>query len=435
MKTQLNFISTPAASLQGSIQVPGDKSISHRALMLAAIANGTSKIQGLLCGADNLATLAALRELGVDIDLNGDCAIVKGVGLYGLKAPQQALDLGNSGTGMRLLAGLLAGQRFDSELIGDASLSQRPMQRIVDPLAAMGAKITATKNGTPPLKIRGQAPLNAFQYALPIASAQVKSAILLAGLYAEGKTTVIQPAASRDHLECLLRAFGCSLDVYGLMVSLDGGHELQAINIQVPGDISSAAFFMVAASINPGSKIILKRVGVNPTRTGIIDILKLMGAHIHLTNFTTVADEAIADIEVCYAPLTGIKIPAELVPLAIDEFPIILIAAASAKGETILTNARELRVKETDRIEAMHLGLKALGIDSETLDDGIKVRGGQFTRGKVDSFHDHRIAMAFAIAGSIASGPVVISDCDNVATSFPNFTQLASQLGMQLEAQ
>lgn len=420
---QITFQSAPTKGLQGKIRVPGDKSISHRSLLLSAIAQGNSRIEGLLMGEDNLATMAALESMGVEIKKIGETDFeVQGVGLHGLKAPSKKLDLGNSGTGMRLLVGLLAGQDFDSEIVGDASLMKRPMKRIVDPLTQMGAKIEMSSKGTPPLKISGGQPLKGIDYVMPMASAQVKSCLLLAGLYAEGETRITEPAPTRDHTERMLKVFG-----YPGM--------LKGTTIQVPADISSAAFFMVAASIIPDSNIVLKDVGVNPTRIGVITILKAMGANIVLENERTMSGEPVADIQIQSATLKGIEIPIKHVPLAIDELPVIMIAAACADGKTILKGAEELRVKETDRIAAVAEGLTKLGIEVETQKDGMIVQGGKFVGGEVNSFGDHRMAMAFAVAGTVATDSVMIRDCANVETSFPGFVEMANQLGMKVEKQ
>lgn len=418
--------------LLGTIQVPGDKSISHRALMLGAIAQGPTRITGLLMGEDNIATLNAIAELGVDVVVQGEQVIVHGVGLHGLQAPENPLDMGNSGTGMRLLAGLLAAQPFHSELIGDESLIKRPMSRIIKPLQQMGATIHSAEHGCPPLHIEGQPNLQGITYELPMASAQVKSCLMLAGLYAQGETKIVEPAPSRDHTERMMKAFGVNVSVDKNTIIL---HEqktvLNGIDIIVPGDVSSAAFFIVAATIVPGSELLLTNVGVNPTRTGVIDLLKLMGADITLENQREQGGEPVADIKVNYAPLHGIDIPEKYVPLAIDEFPILLIAAACAKGKTTLMNAAELRVKETDRIEAMAKGLTTLGIQCEVLADGIIVEGGQLQGGIVDSFGDHRIAMSFLIANKMANNEITVKDCDNINTSFPNFFELLSTISSQ----
>lgn len=424
----------PGGSLSGAFDIPGDKSISHRSIMLGSLAKGTTRVTGFLEGADSLATLAAFRDMGVEITdpVNGALTI-QGVGIHGLKASDNALDVGNSGTSMRLLAGILSGQSFDSELIGDESLSKRPMSRVAAPLSLMGARVDTNAGGTPPLKIQGGKNLVGIEYPMPMASAQVKSCLLLAGLYAQGETAVIEPAATRDHTERMLRAFGVEVTSDGSRASLKSGQELIATNIQVPADISSATFFMVAAVIAKDSELCLRSVGINPTRDGIIHILRLMGADIELQNERLLGDEPVADIVVRSSPLQGIDIPENLVPLAIDEFPAVFIAAACASGTTRLTGAEELRVKETDRIQVMADGLKILGIKCKVLDDGIEITGGLIKGGKVDSCGDHRTAMSFAIAALRSRKSIEILDCDNVSTSFPNFVELASQAGLSIQ--
>lgn len=431
------FQTEPASRIEGQLCVPGDKSISHRALMLSAIAEGQSEIDGLLMGADNLATLNALHQLGVNFHRSHEnYFLVDGVGLHGLSASKQILDLGNSGTGIRLMTGMLAGQNFNSELTGDESLRSRPMARIVNPLREMGAKIEMTSQNTAPLKIFGGQLLQGIHYASPIASAQVKSCLLLAGLYSKGETQLTEPAPSRDHTERMLKTFNYPLKVENQSVALEGGHKLRGTVIQVPADISSAAFFMVAASIIPGSEILLSNVGVNPTRIGIISILQSMGADIRLIQKRQFGQEPVADIAVRFAKLHGIHIPIEWVPLAIDEFPVILIAAACAQGETVLRGASELRVKETDRIAAMAEGLQKLGISVEVLPDGIIVRGrtGTLQGGEIESYGDHRIAMAFTVAGCAASQSILIHDCANVETSFPGFVDMAGAVGIKVKS-
>ncbi len=402
--------------------------------MLSSLAEGVSHISGFLEGEDSLNTLRAFRAMGVHISTpcEGEVA-VEGVGIHGLQAPAESLYLGNSGTSMRLLGGLMAGQQFDVELCGDVSLSARPMQRITDPLRRMGARVETAANGQPPLKIHGGQALRAIEYKLPMASAQVKSCVLLAGMYADGVTSVIEPGVTRDHTERMLQGFGYPVTVGNNRVSLAGGYALRSADVNVPADISSATFFMVAASLAPGSDILLKHVGVNPTRTGAIDILRLMGADITYESERNSGGEPIADIRVRSAKLRGITIPANLVPLAIDEFPALFVAAANAEGETVLTGAEELRVKESDRIQAMVGGLHRLGARVKPLPDGIVVNGGvRLCGGEVESFDDHRISMAFAVAGTVASGEVTINGCGNVATSFPGFAELACSLGMSV---
>lgn len=433
----VTYIAQSGGSIEGALRVPGDKSISHRSIMLGALAKGTTTVEGFLEGEDALATLYAFRSMGVNIEgPEQGRVIIHGVGINGLQAPQGPLDLGNSGTSMRLLSGLLAGQSFDSELTGDESLSTRPMRRVTVPLAKMGAEIETAEGGTPPLCIKGGAMLKGFEYDMPIASAQVKSCLLLAGLYAEGETAVIEPAPTRDHTERMLLGFGYQVSVEAQRSSLLGGGQLQSTEIEVPADISSAAFFMVAASICPGSDLLLEHVGINPTRIGVINILKAMGADIELLNSKEVGGEPVADIRVRYAPLKGINIPEDQVPLAIDEFPVLFVAAACAEGKTVLTGAEELRVKESDRIQVMADGLKVLGVDIEPTEDGAVICGGQtMGGGEVVSHGDHRIAMAFAVAALRAESKITIRDCANVATSFPNFIALANQVGFNLLAE
>lgn len=436
MSNNIQFTIQPGGALTGRLRVPGDKSISHRSIMLGSLAKGTTHVSGFLQGEDCLATLDAFRAMGVDIDgpnEEGELTI-PGVGLHGLKAPKSHLDMGNSGTSMRLMAGLMAGQAFDTCLTGDESLSKRPMQRVSVPLTMMGAKIEAADSGTPPLNVKGEQVLKGVHYDMPMASAQVKSSLLLAGLYAQGETRVSEPAPTRDHTERMLRGFGYDVVTKGNEMSLQGGGELTACDIDVPADISSAAFFMVGASIAPDSDLVLEHVGINPTRTGVIDILRLMGANIELLNEREVGGEPVADIRVQYAPLKGIQIPEALVPLAIDEFPVLFIAAACAEGETILTGAEELRVKESDRIQVMADGLVACGIDAQATEDGIIIQGGMIEHAEIESHHDHRIAMSFAIAGLQAGATMVINNCATVNTSFPQFVELASGVGLKVDS-
>ncbi len=430
----IRFHSHGGGPLTGQVRVPGDKSISHRSIMLGALAEGCTEIDGFLEGEDALATLQTFRDLGVLIEGPDNGRVkVHGVGLHGLKPASKPLYMGNSGTSMRLLMGLLAGQSFASTLTGDASLSRRPMERIAIPLRQMQAQVDTADDGHPPVTLKGGAALKGVDYTLPMASAQVKSAVLLAGLYAEGTTSVIEPAPTRDHTERMLRGFGYEVVSNGRHISLNGGGKLTACQLEVPADISSAAFFMVAAAITPGSDILLEHVGVNPTRTGIIDILRLMGGDIALENPREAGGEPVADIRVKYAPLKGIEIPEELVPLAIDEFPVLFVAAANAQGDTVLHGARELRVKESDRIQVMADGLTRLGVSVETYDDGLKITGGAYGGGQIQALGDHRIAMSFAVAGLQASDEIVIDGCATVATSFPGFADMARRLGMQLQ--
>ncbi|WP_180023965.1 bifunctional prephenate dehydrogenase/3-phosphoshikimate 1-carboxyvinyltransferase [Acinetobacter sp. YH1901134] len=428
---------------QGKFTVPGDKSVSHRSIMFGAIAEGTTHVTGFLEGEDALATLQAFRDMGVSIEgpKNGEVTI-HGVGMHGLKAPAGALYMGNSGTSMRLLSGMLSAQKFDSVMTGDASLSKRPMERIAKPLREMGAQIQTTgERGTPPVSISGSQNLKGIHYDLPMASAQVKSGILLAGLWAEGETVVTEPEPTRDHSERMLRAFGYDVKTEGNRISLQGGGKLVGTDIQVPSDISSAAFFMVGAAITEGSDVTLEAVGINPTRTGVIEILKQMGADLTVENERIAGGEPIADIRIRGSrTLKGIHMPEDQVPLAIDEFPALFIAAACAEGQTILTGAAELRVKESDRIQVMADGLKIMGIDCTPTDDGIIIEGqgkaGEwgaiFTGGQIESHHDHRIAMSFSMAGLRTSGEINIVGTETVATSFPTFTELATQAGLTI---
>lgn len=435
MKELTKFLVAPGGMLSGKHRVPGDKSISHRVLMLGAIAQGATRVQGFLEGEDTLATLAAFQAMGVDIEHpSSGKLVIRGVGLHGLQKPEKPLYLGNSGTSMRLLAGLLAGQSFDTELTGDESLSRRPMRRITEPLGLMGAKVSAAKGGMPPLKISGGQNLRGISYHQPVASAQVKSCILLAGLYAAGKTCVTEPAPSRDHTERMLSGFGHEIKRDGMKVCVERGSMLLGSGIDVPADISSAAFFMMGAAITPGSDVTLKHVGLNPTRTGIIHILEQMGASFEIGNRREISGEAVGDVRVRGSELRGIEIPREWVPLAIDEFPAIFIAAACAKGRTVLSGAEELRVKESDRIQVMADGLRTLGITVEVKRDGMIIDGGCIRGGSINSQGDHRIAMSFAMAALRAEEPIEVLDCDNVATSFPGFVELAQAAGLQITA-
>ncbi|MGM0703719.1 MAG: bifunctional prephenate dehydrogenase/3-phosphoshikimate 1-carboxyvinyltransferase [Pseudomonadota bacterium] len=436
---KLTFRAAPGGHVVGRIRVPGDKSISHRSIMLGALAGGVTEIQGFLEGEDSLATLQAFREMGVAIEGPHQGRVtVHGVGMHGLQAPSGPLYVGNAGTAMRLFAGLLAGQAFDAELTGDVSLTKRPMGRVADPLREMGAEIDTAEGGRPPLRIKGGRRLRGIDYDMPMASAQVKSCLLLAGLYAEGETRVREPAPTRDHTERMLAGFGYRVHRDGDTCWLQGGGKLAAAPIDVPSDISSAAFFLVAAAITPGSDLVLEHVGINPTRIGVINILQQMGADLRLENPREVGGEPVADLHVRYAPLTGIDIPADQVPLAIDEFPALFVAAANAEGTTRLRGAEELRVKESDRLQAMADGLAAIGVEHELLPDGIdilgssKPKGASYGGGRVDSLGDHRIAMAFAVAALRASDAIVIDDCANVATSFPGFVDLAAQVGLMI---
>ena len=434
MTARLDWRTAPAGRpLRGEIVVPGDKSISHRAVMLASLATGTSRIRGFLEGEDTRATARVFARMGVQIDApSAGERIVHGVGLHGLRAADGPLDCGNAGTAMRLLCGLLAGQSFDSTLVGDASLSRRPMRRVTEPLARMGACIETGPDGTPPLHIHGGRHLQGIDYASPMASAQVKSAVLLAGLYAAGETGVTEPRPTRDYTERMLAAFGWPVAFEPGRVRLSGGQVLRAIDIDVPADFSSAAFFIVAATLVPGSEWVLRGVGMNPRRTGLLHVLRAMGAEIAEENRHDAGGEPVADLIVRHASLHGIEVPAEHVADMIDEFPVLFVAAACAKGVTTIRGAAELRVKESDRIAVMAAGLQALGARIEEIPDGAVVEGGGLHGGTVDAHGDHRCAMAFAMAGAVADGPVTIHDCAHVATSFPGFIELARGCGLSV---
>jgi 3-phosphoshikimate 1-carboxyvinyltransferase len=423
----------PGGQLSGELRTPGDKSISHRSIMLGSLAEGVTRVSGFLEGEDSLATLKAFQAMGVNIERPGEGLVtIHGVGMNGLRAPSAPLDLGNSGTSMRLLCGLLAGQGFPVTLTGDASLSSRPMRRVTDPLATMGARIEGTEKGTAPLHIQPTSTLKGIAYPMPIASAQVKSSLLLAGLYASGETAISEPAPTRDHTERMLRGLGYAVETQGNRIHLQGGGKLTARDLDVPADISSAAFFLVGASIAPDSDLTLRHVGINPTRIGVINILRQMGANIEILNERDMGGEPVADLRVRSAPLHGIRIPEDQVPLAIDEFPALFVAAACAEGETLLTGAQELRVKESDRIQVMADGLHALAVDAQPRADGIRIQGGKISGGRVNSHGDHRIAMSFAMAALRAEGAITIDDCANVNTSFPGFVALAQGAGLAI---
>ncbi|WCE03448.1 3-phosphoshikimate 1-carboxyvinyltransferase [Pseudoxanthomonas sp. JBR18] len=431
--TSQSWIAHTGSALQGALAIPGDKSVSHRSVMFAALADGTSRIEGFLEGEDTRATAAIFSQLGVRIETpSPSTRIVRGVGVDGLKAPSAALDCGNAGTGMRLLAGLLAAQPFDSTLIGDASLSKRPMRRVTGPLAQMGAKIDTCDDGTPPLRIHGGQALTGIDFTSPVASAQVKSCLLLAGLYAQGETTVREPHPTRDYTERMLSAFGVEIDFSPGYAKLRGGQRLRATDIAVPADFSSAAFFIVAASLIPGSDVTLKAVGLNPRRTGLLEALRLMGADIEVLNPAEHGGEPVADLRVRHAVLKGARIPESVVPDMIDEFPALFVAAAAAQGQTIVSGAAELRVKESDRLAAMATGLRSLGVQVDETPDGATIHGGPIGGGIIESHGDHRIAMAFCIAGQLSTGEVVVLDIANVATSFPGFDTLARGAGFGL---
>ena len=430
----MQFTVTPSRVRDAVVTVPGDKSISHRALLLGSVATGKTEVDGFLAGEDCLSTLAAMRALGVDIQQPSPTQMsISGVGLDGLTAPESQLDLGNSGTAMRLMAGLLCGQSFNSELSGDASLSSRPMGRIITPLREMGADIES-RDGKPPLKIRGGNVLRAIDYKLPMASAQVKSAILLAGLYASGETRVAEPAVTRDHTERMLRSMGVEVGSNHGVISLRGGQALAGREFAVPADLSSAAFVMLAAVLAERADIRIEQVGINPTRTGVIAILQSMGADLRLENPRLLGDEPVADIRVRSSRLSGSSVDPALVSLAIDEFPVLFVAAAAATGKTTFSGLAELRVKESDRISAMADGMRALGIVVDETADGAVVHGGRFTGGIVNSLGDHRVAMSLALAGTVASGEVTVHDVDAVDTSFPGFCGLMNSIGADIQA-
>ena len=429
----MQFLVQPGSVRDAAVAVPGDKSISHRAVMLGSIAGGTTRISGFLNGEDCLATLAAMSSMGVAAEqVDATTVTIHGVGLRGLQAPAAALDMGNSGTAMRLMTGLLSGQAFDTRLVGDESLNSRPMQRIITPLEAMGASI-GSHDGRPPLNVRGGRSLQAIHYDLPVASAQVKSAVLLAGLYADGTTSVCEPAVTRDHTERMLTAMGVEVRREDGRIAVEGGQELAGGTVRVPGDLSSAAFVLLAACISDSADILIRNVGINPTRTGVIDILRAMGASIELENEDVHSGEPVADIRVRASQLRAIDVDPALVSLAIDEFPVLFVAAACAKGTTRFSGIGELRVKESDRIGAMAAGLRELGIQVDETEDGAVVHGGQLDGGSVQSFGDHRIAMSLAIAGTVAGGAVSVQQTDAVATSFPGFVDLFRELGARIE--
>ena len=419
----------PARAIRGEITVPGDKSISHRAIMFGSIAQGITTVRGFLRGEDNFATLNAFRAMGIGIEDDGEMLRIKGMGLHGLDEPEDVLDCGNSGTSMRLITGLLAGQRFFSVLTGDRYLRKRPMARVIEPLSRMGGCIFGRAGGDKaPLAIVGKE-LTGATYSSRVASAQVKSAILLAGLYASGETEVREPHLSRDHSERMLRHFGAVVETFDGGVRMQGGRELEGRDIIVPGDISSAAFFLVAATIVPGSELLIRGVGVNPTRTGIIDILIAMGADIELLDLRQASGEPVADLLVRSARLKGIEIGGDLVPRAIDEFPIICVAASLAEGRTVIRDARELRVKETDRIAAMAANLRKGGVQIVETEDGMEITGRETLLGSVaESFGDHRIAMSMLVAGLVADGESEVRDVECISTSFPDFSGLLAKV-------
>ena len=435
--TTRKFEAQPSLSVSGTVTVPGDKSISHRALMLCGIAEGTSEVTGFLASEDCMASLTAMRALGVRIEQPSPThVLVHGAGLRGLRAPNRTLDMGNAGTAIRLFTGLLSAQAFDSRLIGDASLMKRPMERVATPLREMGADVR-THHGTPPVDIGGGRSLHGIEYRMPVASAQVKSAVLLAALYAKTPTTVIAPNITRDHSERMLESCGVRLEVDGLRATLHPPDKLTSQRLNVPGDFSSAAFFVVAGLLGASAAgLLIENVGLNPTRTGLLDVLRAMGADIQILNPRQSGAEPVADLLIRASELRGVRVPVELVPLAIDELPVLFIAAACAAGETVVTGAEELRVKESDRIAAMSAGLKVLGVTHSVLPDGMRIEGRgdgpAFSGGEVDSFGDHRIAMSFTVATLRAAQPIVIRDVANVATSFPGFVELARAVGFHV---
>lgn len=421
------------SALQGTIRVPGDKSISHRAIIMGALADGITLIRGFLESEDSLATLQAFRDMGVVIEGPHQGQVkIYGVGLHGLCPPPGDLYLGSSDISMRLLSGILCAQEFDSTLLGDKSLSKKPMERITQSLRLMGAAIETAEHGLPPLTIRAVKSLKGIEYVMPVASAQVKSGLLLAGLYARGKTVITEPAVTRDHTERMLQHFGVDIQRDGLTVSLNPGQRLVAADFDVPGDLSSAAFFIVAAVITPGSTVVIEQVGMNPGRSGLIDILRLMGANIRCENPCDINGEPVVDLHVAYQPLCGIAIPSLLVSVSSDELPIVFVAAAFAQGTTILKGIAALRIKEKARIQSIKDGLEKMNVVIDDCDDQISITGGELTGAVVDSFGDPRIAMALSIAGSQAHGDVVITGCDHVATSFPDFVEVAQKIGLRL---
>ena len=427
------FVVHPVREVGGELPIPGDKSISHRVALLGAIADGTSTVKGFLHGDDCLATLAALRALGVEVTLQDGELRIEGVGLGGLVAPREPLDLGNSGTAMRLLAGLLASQPFDSVLTGDESLRQRPMERVAEPLRAMGAKV-ATRSGKAPIRISGRYPLKAIDCTLPVASAQLKSALLLAGLRARGATVVRSPGPSRDHTERLLASMGARVEPgAGETVSMHAPRRLRPIDAEIPGDFSSAAFFLVAGLLAAPRGVLIRNVGVNPTRSGLLRIVAAMGGRIETRSRRMVGGEPVADVFACKDELNGVEIPSEWVPLAIDEFPVLCVAAACARGRTVIRGAEELRYKESDRLGTMASGLRRLGVNVEETTDGLTIEGGVLRGGRVDAHGDHRVAMAFAVASTVAAGTIEILGTDQVSTSFPTFQHSAANCGLKIE--
>lgn len=431
-----SFVVAPGQRVAGEITVPGDKSISHRALMLGSIAEGTTVVNGFLSSEDCIATLEAFRSMGVEIAERAGRLEITGVGAQGLSAPAGVLDLGNSGTAFRLLVGLMAGQAFDVTMTGDASLRGRPMERVAAPLRTMGARIETT-NGCAPVRILGGSPLHGIEYTLPVASAQIKSALLLATLYAEGSTVLRSPGTSRDHTERMLATMGVPVetDREENVVRLTGPCSLEGGTIDVPGDLSSAAFFIVAACLGADDELTIRGVGVNPTRAGILTILEAMGARVELVNARRLGTEPVADIVVGRSELKGVDLPPELVPLAIDELPVVFVAAAAARGRTVVRGAGELRLKESDRLGVMARALGTVGVRVRETRDGLVIDGGTIDGGSIDSFGDHRVAMAFAVAALASRGPITILNTAPVATSFPSFVEAASAAGLDIEVE
>jgi 3-phosphoshikimate 1-carboxyvinyltransferase len=427
--------SRPVSEVGGRISVPGDKSVSHRALMLGAVAEAPVTVSGFLEGEDCIATRRALEQMGAQIEtLDAGCLIVHGRGPESLRSPGRPLDLGNSGTGIRLMTGLLAGLSLDATLTGDASLRSRPMERIARPLRLMGAEVS-THDGCPPLLVKGGPRLRAIDYEMPVVSAQVKSSILLAALSAQGETVIRQPGVSRDHTERMMAALGATISFDETIVRLRGPCRLRGGEIAVPGDFSSAAFFMVAGLLAAPRGLVIEGVGVNPTRVGLLRMLEAMGGDIELINLRHLSGEPVADIRVRQSRLRAIDVEPQWVPLAIDEFPVFFVAAAVADGVTRVSGAEELRHKESDRIEAMAQALRGIGAEIETRPDGMLVRGGVLEGGRVDSRGDHRVAMAMAVAGMRSRQAVVVENTDNVATSFPGFVESARSVGLDIEVE
>lgn len=421
---------TRSAGLRGELCIPGDKSISHRAIMFGALSNGTTEITNFLQGADCLSTISCFQAMGVDIDNRTDRVLIHGVGLHGLKAPKQMLDVGNSGTTTRLISGILAGQDFTSSLNGDASIQKRPMKRIMEPLSQMGADIRSLKgNGCAPLEIHG-GQLHGISYQSPVASAQVKSCVLLAGLYADAATSVTEPVLSRNHTELMLTGFGAKVTSVGTTATIEPEPKLIGQSISVPGDISSAAYWIAAGLAVPNSELVLKNVGINPTRDGILRVVEAMGANIKREHVHTVSGELVCDLVVTSSSLHGTTISGELIPTLIDEIPVIAVLACFAEGETVIRDAQELKVKESNRIDTVVEGLRAMGADATATDDGMIIHGGKPLHGAViDSHMDHRIAMSFAIAGLMCDEPTTILSADSVAISYPDFYESLKKLG------